>query len=403
MKPVTASVDDALYRRFYPYYAEICALTELRKKPGIGVPLHSGIGGHCLLYLNGVRRDPAERYPALKLCEPAASPASHGVGISVNSHYKNANWVAAEGSKFLWHGALEPGERLNQEAYDRTQRHAKSIDLLDGVDFHEHLFRDKPAEMSDHDYMYEISVATDYGSRFGRDIFRARIPLDHDRMAKIVDYLNALNAPYRAEAKIFRWHVMNNNCVHVVHNALAAAGVWAEWPTGEFLGTAAFNFPVPKNEFVDLMRWTNDLPVADADAMYKNKFVRQALLTGGKLPAVAGALAIADQAVQVNDLYDVDRLRLIFFDNPFWGPYRFRFARIFREQRYFDLTANLLHFSKLYEMALASDRAAGQQGLDARAQFHRRYRQTIATEASRVKQMLAALDQPEAQLAAAAS
>jgi len=394
------TADDALYRRFYPYYAEICALTELRKKPGIGVPIHSGMGGHCLLYLNGVKRDPTERYPVLKLCD--ASPAGHGAGISVNSHYKNANWVAAEGAEFLWHGALEPGERMTQAAYDRTQRHAKSIDLLDGVAFHEHLFRAKPAEMSDHDYMYEISIGTDYGARFGRDIFRARIPLDHDRMGKIVDYLNALNAPFRTGAKIFRWRVVNNNCVHVVHNALAAAGVWQEWPTGAFVGTAAFNFPVPKNEFVDVMRWTNDLPIADAEAMYKNKFIRQALLAGGRLPTVAGALATAEKAIQPNDLYDVERLRLIFYDNPFWGPYRFHFARIFREKRYFDLTANLLYFSERYATALARSTASGPQ-TSARAQFQWRYGQVIAAEALRVQQMLAAMDEPQAQLAEAAS
>jgi hypothetical protein len=400
MKP-TAPVNEALYTRFYPYYAEICALTELRKKPGIGVPIHSGMGGHCLLYLNGVQRDAAERYPVLKLCEPAA-PAGHGVGISVNAHYKNANWVAAEGREFLWRGALEPGERLTQAAYDRTQRHAKSTGLLDGVDFHEHLFRVKPAEMSDHDYMYEISIATDYGARFGRDIFRARIPLDYGRMGKIVDYLNALNAPYRAGEKIFRWRVINNNCVHVIHNALAAAGVWAPWPTGEFLATAAFNFPVPKNEFVDLMLWTNDLPIADANALYNHKFARQALLAQARLPTAAGALAAADQAMQANDLYDTDRLRLIFYDNPFWGPYRFRFARIFKEPRYTDLAANLLHFSKLYAMA-GPDDAAGAAAPGTRAQFQRRYRQMIAAESAKVTQMLAALAEPQAQLAEAAS
>jgi hypothetical protein len=256
--------------------------------------------------------------------------------------------------------------------------------------------------MSDHDYMYEISIGTDYGAGFGRDIFRARIPLDHDRMGKIVDYLNALNAPFRAGAKIFRWRVMNNNCVHVVHNALAAAGVWEEWPTGEFLGTAAFNFPVPKNEFVDLMRWTNDLPIAEADALYKNKFIRHAVLAGGKLPTAAGALAIAEKAIQPNDLYDVERLRLIFYDNPFWGPYRFHFARIFREPRYSDLAANLQHFSERYATALARNPATGKQG-PARAQFQRRYRESIAAEALRVQVMLAAMDEPQTQLAEAAS
>jgi hypothetical protein len=52
----TSAADD-LYCQIYPYYAELCVLTEIRKKPGDGVPLHSGIGGHSVLYLNGVCRD----------------------------------------------------------------------------------------------------------------------------------------------------------------------------------------------------------------------------------------------------------------------------------------------------------------------------------------------------------
>ena len=178
----TAPGEGGAYDRLYPYHAELCALSELRKKPGFGVPVRSGMGGHCLLYLNGVRRD-RTGYPTLKVCAPDEAPASNGVGISVNSHYRNANWVAAEGRDFLWRGALQPGERVTREAYERTQHHAKEIGLLDGVQFHDHLFRAKPHGMSERDYMYEISVATDYAVRFGRDTYRARIPLDYQRMA----------------------------------------------------------------------------------------------------------------------------------------------------------------------------------------------------------------------------
>jgi hypothetical protein len=160
----TEPMADTAYDRLYPYHAELCALSELRKKPGFGAPVRSGMGGHCLLYLNGVRRDRLAGYPTLRVCEPGDSPARHGVGISVNSHYKNANWVAAEGRDFLWRGALEPGEHLTREAYERTQHHAKAIGLLDGVQFHDHLFRDRPRGMSERDYMYEISIATDYAA-----------------------------------------------------------------------------------------------------------------------------------------------------------------------------------------------------------------------------------------------
>src|SRR5690349_10402911 len=165
-------VNDAVYERIFPYYAEICALSELRKKPGFGVPVYSGMGGHSLLYLHGVRVDRTARYPVLALYDQNTPGKIPGVGISVNSHYKNANWVATEGPEFLWQGALAHGERLTESAYRRTQDHAKDLGILDGIYFHDHLLRDKPRGMSERDYMYEISIATDYAIGFGRDTYR---------------------------------------------------------------------------------------------------------------------------------------------------------------------------------------------------------------------------------------
>ena len=62
------------YDTLFPYHAELCALTELRKKPGFGARLHSGIGGHILLYLSGVRLDRAAGYPVLRLCTADEPP-----------------------------------------------------------------------------------------------------------------------------------------------------------------------------------------------------------------------------------------------------------------------------------------------------------------------------------------
>jgi hypothetical protein len=389
VKGCGSPAESGVYERFYPYYAELCALSELRKKPGFGVPVRSGIGGHSLLYLNGVRLDRAAGYPTLKVCAPDASPGRHGAGISVNSHYKNANWVAAEGRDFLWRGALEPGERLTRAAYERTQDHAKAQGVLDGVQFHDRFFRDKPSGMAERDYMYEISVATDYAARFGRDTYRTRVPLDYHRMAAIVDYLNELNVPYRDGKRIFEWRVLNNNCAHVAHNALAVAGIWAPWPTGQFFVRAAFKFPVPKNELVDLSLRTNDLPIHDAQAIYEDGVARQALLETGTLPTAAGALTIAAPAIPDNEVYDIDRLRLIFYDNPFWGPYRFRFARIFSEPRYVDLHANLQHFAAVY----AAAPKPGQTGFSGeRARFQTCLEDYIAREAATVGHQLASLE-----------
>jgi hypothetical protein len=377
--------DAVRYAQLYPYHAELCALSELRKKPGFGATVLSGMGGHSLLYLNGVRLEPGAGYPVLQLCPPEASPETHGVGISINSHYRNANWVAVEDRDFVLRGALAPGEALTREAYARTQDEARRRGVLQGIEFHEHFFRDKPAGMRDGDYMYEISVATDYAACFGRDVFHARLPLDHARMARIVAYLNALNAPYRAGERVYDWKILNNNCSHVAHNALAEAGFWAPWPTGQFFMLAAFHFPVPKNEFVDAMLRANDLPLENPAALYRDATARAALMDWGTLPVGPGALAVTSPAVAANEVYDVEKLRLIFYDDPFFGPYRFRFRRIFAEARYGDLRANLRHFAARYAAAQAR-LPQGWRG--ERGRFLERYAQHIGEAAARTAALL---------------
>lgn len=387
-----SALENSHYDRFYPYYAELCALSEIRKKPGFGAEFRSGVGGHSLLYLGGVSLDRAGGYPTLKLCDPDASPADHGVGISVNAHYRNANWVAAEGRDFVFRGALGLGEPLTRSSYERTQYRAKAMGVLDGIEFHEDLFRDKPPHMARRDYMYEISIATDYAVSFGRNIYRAKVPLDRPRMARIVDFLNLLNAPFREGKRDYRWSVLNNNCSHVAHNALAQAGIWGPWPTGQFFAIAAFNFPVPKNEFVDLMVQGNDLPIDDSQALYRNPLTRRALLEMDALPTGHGGLATAERAVSENDIYDTEGLRLIFYANRFWSRYHRDFARIFREPRYLDLAANLRHFLTVYREA--REKLPVARGDGDKARFIARYERYLAREMTRVETHLANLAHP---------
>lgn len=384
------------YEDVVPYYAELSALSELRKKPGFGVPLQSGRGGHMLLYLNGIRVNRRSGYPVLELCPPDEDPGRAGAAISVNSHYRNANWVAVEDRNFVFRGALAPGEAVTRDAYARTQARARAMGLLDGIEFHDHFFRDKPPGMTREDCKYEISIATDYAAQFGRHCYRARVPLDAARMQRIVDFLNTVNEPYRAGARIYQWRLFNDNCVHVAHNALAAAGFWPAWPTGQFFALAAFRFPVPKNTMVDLALRANDLPLEDAEALFADDATRRALLESGTLPTGPAALTSMAPVIPLNEIYDVQKLRLIFYDNPFWGRYRGRFQRIMSEPRYTDLTANLRHFAARYRAAAAESLPRIAAWPQDRARFRTRYEQHIASEAARVAQWLSHLDDAHA-------
>src|SRR5580692_2673482 len=114
-----ADGDEALYTSMYPYYAEFCALSQIKKKVGFGADIRGEIGGHSVFYLNGACRDPGTDYPVLRLCNPtsgvsradALGSAAHaddaqvggaqagvaqtdGVGLSMNAHFSNAKWVA---------------------------------------------------------------------------------------------------------------------------------------------------------------------------------------------------------------------------------------------------------------------------------------------------------------------
>ena len=344
---------EAAYTALYPYYLEFCALSEVQKWPGHGADIRGGIGGHSTIYLNGVCRK-GEGYPNLVLC--AGEDTSDGVGLSVNAHFANANWAAIPGRDFFYHGDLKPGQALTPAVYEATKAHAKRLGIYDAIRFHRRVFEDMPPGTQPDAYKYEVSIATDYAVGYGRDRYCARTPVTKLQMMRIAEYLNAINQPYREGRAEYEWSVLTDNCIHLAHNALSVAGFWFPWATHRFVLIAAFDFPVPKNEFVNILRRANDEPVGDLLAVWHDAAARRAVLAGDGLPTRDGALALLEPAVQTNALYRVTDLQLIFYDDRLFGSYEERYRRIATEPRYSDLRANLQHFAALDASILAARR-----------------------------------------------
>ncbi len=339
-----AQISDAAYGALHPYYFEFCALSEIQKKPGFGADIRGGVGGHSTIYLNGACRR-GTGYPVLVVCQD--DPAGNGVGLSINAHFANANWVAIPGHDFFFHGDLKPGQRLTRAVYNATKAHARRLGLYDAIRFHDEVFDDMPPGYTREAFKYEVSIATDYATGYGRDRYCARVPLSAAELGRMIDYLNGLNRPYQEGKAEYEWSVFSDNCIHVAHNALAAIGFWPSWPTHRPLLISVFDFPVPKNEFVNIMRRANDMPI-DLLAVWTDRPARRALLAGEQLPRRPDALAIFEPATKDNAVYNTD-LQLIFYDDPVFGPYEDWFRQITTAPRYTDPQADERANSALYD------------------------------------------------------
>ena len=93
------------YDNLYPYYVELCAVSQIRAK----FAPHGGSPGHAVMYLKGVCRDHEAAFPTIKVCDAGSvdlRDPETGVGISVNKLLKNVNWIAVPGKRLFFGATL---------------------------------------------------------------------------------------------------------------------------------------------------------------------------------------------------------------------------------------------------------------------------------------------------------
>lgn len=382
-----------LYNTLFPYYAEICAVTQMRgkgKKPG-------GTGGHATMFVNGAELDSAAGYPRLKLVAEGAdlSGPDSGVGVSVNKVFSNANWVAVPGRSMFFGGELGRGEKLDAARYDAVVAKTLAAGWFEGIAMHPEELKDKPEAMTALEYVIRKSIGTDFALNFARDANCARIPVEREQMAKIIEHMNGYND--RAREKGYKWNLLTNNCSHVLHNALAAAGVWhAKKIRGSrkrdvaldvlsaakgLLSGRMSDFSFPANNFVRTHEAGNEKPIDDVLTAFRDGDTRRTVREGWS-STDAGALVVKYPMAGAgeNELFEQGKDPFIFSIPVVWDK-KGKYNDLTREPDAgeSDLGSNLARYRQRYADILAEKKPAGRYAfLDGRERrdfpaFHAQY------------------------------
>lgn len=399
-----------LYNTLFPYYAEVCTVSQYKRKRTEG----GGFGGHATMFLNGAELDSSAGYPRLKLAPEGAdlSQPDSGVGISVNKVFANVNWVAIPGRDMLFRAGLEPGRKLDQTAFEAAIRKAVESGWFDGIEMHAEMLEGRPDGVPVVEFVVRKSIGTDFALSFARNAHCARLPLAREKLAAVIFHLNALNDEAREKGN--RWDVFTNNCSHTPHNALAAAGVWdrkkARGPgkldflrdvasVGKVVAGRMSDFAFPANGFVRAYEAGNERPVDDVVAAFENRDIARTMKDGWSSTG-PGALVVSYPMLpsDANELFEQGRDPFIFSLPLTWNK-KGKFEKITADppEHLIDLRANLQRYRERYQSALAGrdpaerDRFRGKKGKAFRA-FYDRYYEHLARGLGDSEAKLAAYD-----------
>jgi len=365
---------DAHYDALYPYYLELCALSQIRSN----FTQHGSTPGHAVMFLKGACRDPESPFPLLRVCDEGLNlrDPDLGTGVSVNRILKNVNWLAIPGKQLFLFGNLEPDDVLNLERGIAAIDAAERAGTFEGVEAHEDYM---PPEGDAEALLYLAAaeiLGTDFALAFGRTSHCVRVPVERRGLEDAIEFLNGLNREYATGEADYNWSGYMDNCSHLVRNAFAAAGVWSHKSVGSYKLGQLLALSVPANEFADLVILTATFPIDDFDRIYSNRVLRRSLMERAWLPMRHGALMKIVPVHENNELYDT-RMQIFMLRNPLRRWKAERVSELYRESRNTNLLANLKHYGNLYRKILAArpadweEAAAGNQRAEARVAYYR--------------------------------
>jgi hypothetical protein len=377
------------YEALFPHYVSLCAVSRFNR---IGVE-RGGNAGHAVMYLKGVCRVKGAPYPQLELCPDRVDDVDdprHGVGVSVNAAYKNVNWVAYPGRHLFFNGNLKPGDVLDQAHFEATIQAILDQKLLSGVEVREEELTGILPGTLEH-RIAESLLGTDTAIRFARSVWCNSLPMTQPQVEALVAYLNEVNRTYASGERPYVYSLLTDNCVDLLHNSLAAAGVWEAKAHYRLAIRQFMNIGVPANEAVNFGVRSNLFPVQRFREVYADAAMRHSLARFGWLPTRHGAILQSAPVHRPNKIYDTS-LQMYVVEGP-GGRESERAEELMHDGRFTDLETNLRWWEERY--ALILEGPPERRGWFAGADFdavQASYRAYVAAQLDDVRGLLAKLD-----------
>lgn len=368
---------EVVYEELFPYYVELFAVSQYRNRDGsVG-----GVPGHAVMYLHGAARDQEASYPCLRLAA-AEEVGEVGVGVSVNRWFTNVNWVAIPGRRFFLHGDVHYGDRITSAVFDETAREAVVAGLYDGIKLDD----EYPTEgrRSLDDFVRQEALGTDFALTFARSLIGMRVPVTREQLEEMVVFLNDVNRQYAEGEAEYEWSGLRDNCAHLLHNALAAAGFWEPKTVGHFKS----DLSLPANELLSLLGLVAEVPLDDPSELYRDQVLRDTLLAFEWLPRRHGALLTTIDAHPENEVFDPTFKLFVLESSEVHHE-----ELLMRERYLYDLVENLEWFERHYEELLAERPVDAGEALkgDSERLFRRRYYAYLEEMLASVRAQLAHL------------
>jgi hypothetical protein len=291
----------------------------------------------------------------------------------VNKIFENVTWVAIPGRDEFFHGGLAPEQMLDQGTYEAAIHKATLAGWFAGIRIKDAVMKLKPEAMRAEEFIVRHSIGTDFALNFARTAYCARLPMSRDAIGKAIVYLNSANES--AQKSGYVWNMYTDNCSHVVHNALAAAGVWdpktVRGPgpinlvrdvvsvASALARSQMSDFSFPANNFIRLYEAGNERPIDDALAAFRNHDIRRTMNDGWMTTGPGGLIATYPiHGASRNQIFAPGRDPFLFSVPMLWDKAdKFKLLTRDPPSVVADLGANLAHSRERFAKTLANQRS----------------------------------------------